>query len=673
VGARPGADGGQTDRVTDGQAAARAAEQALEPVAARAVAGGNPHHPAAHSSGLFGLALGALGIVFGDIGTSPLYAVQTVFSIDNNAVSPAPADVYGVVSLIFWSVTLVVTIKYVSFILRADNDGEGGIMALAALVRGVSGSIPRRAAIALGLGVLGASLFYGDSLITPAISVLSAVEGLEVARPDLAKAVLPIGIAILALLFVVQRWGTHLIGRFFGPVMVLWFVTLAALGVPHIVEHPGVLLGLSPTYIVSFVADHPYTAFLAMGAVVLVITGAEALYADMGHFGRRPIRVAWFVLVWPALILNYLGQAALILDDPGAIANPFYLLAPSWARLPLVVLATAATVIASQAVISGAFSVSRQAVRLGYLPHLTVRHTSTRESGQIYVPAVNWLLFGGVLVLIVMFRSSSSLATAYGLAVTGTLLLTTTLFLIYAATAWEWARWKLAVAAVVFGGVELTFLGANLTKVVHGGWLPLLIAAIVVTVMTTWQRGRRIVTARRVDMEGPLPDFVEQVNASRIARVPGTAVFPHPTKQTAPLALRANVEFNHVLHERVVIVTVVSENVPHVPPGERLAIDQLGHTADGIVHLSARFGFQDEQDIPRVLREAHGLSDELDLDPDTAFYFLSRITIERCHNPGMSTWRKRMFIGMSHNAATPAAYFNLPLDRTVVMGARIEL
>jgi KUP system potassium uptake protein len=659
--------------VTDDQAEAGAVGHASVPAPAGGTAGGNPHHPAAHSSGLFGLALGALGIVFGDIGTSPLYAVQTVFSIDNNAVSPAPADVYGVVSLIFWSVTVVVTIKYVSFILRADNDGEGGIMALAALVRSVSANSTRRAAIALALGVLGASLFYGDSLITPAISVLSAVEGLEVARPDLAQAVLPIGIAILTLLFVVQRWGTHLIGRLFGPVMVLWFVTIAVLGVPHILAHPGVLRGLSPTYIVSFVAGHPFTAFLAMGAVVLVITGAEALYADMGHFGRLPIRVAWFILVWPALVLNYLGQAALILNDPGAVANPFYLLAPDWARLPLVILATAATVIASQAVISGAFSVSRQAVRLGFLPHLTVRHTSTRESGQIYVPAVNWLLFGGVLVLIVAFRSSSRLATAYGLAVTGTLLLTTALFLIYAATAWQWARWKLVLAAVVFGGIELTFLAANLTKIVHGGWLPLVIAAVVVTVMTTWQRGRRIVTARRVDVEGPLPEFIDKLNAERIARVPGTAVFPHPTKETTPLALRANVEFNHVVHERVVIVSVVSETVPHVPMGERLTIDQLGHTADGIVHLSVRFGFQDEQDIPEVLREARGLSDELDLDPDAASYFLSRITIERGRQPGMTTWRKRLFIGLSHNAATPATYFKLPLDRTVVMGSRIEL
>jgi KUP system potassium uptake protein len=635
---------------------------------------GNPHHPGAHGrGGLFGMALGALGVVFGDIGTSPLYALQTVFSIDGNAVKPTPSDVYGVVSLVFWSVTLVVTVKYVSFVLRADNDGEGGIMALAALVRKVSASRPRRAALALGLGVLGAALFYGDSLITPAISVLSAVEGLEVARPDLAGAVLPIGVVILAVLFLVQRWGTHLVGRLFGPVMVLWFGTLIVLGLPHILAQPGVLLGLSPTYVFSFVADHPLTAFLAMGAVVLSITGAEALYADMGHFGRRPIRVSWFALVWPALIVNYLGQAALILTDPRAVANPFYLLAPQWAQLPLVVLATAATVIASQAVISGAFSMSRQAVRLGYLPQLTVRHTSRQESGQIYLPAVNWLLFGGVLVLILAFGSSAKLATAYGLAVTGTLMLTTTLFLLYASTEWHWPRWQLILTGVVFGGVELTFFAANLTKVVHGGWLPLLIAAIVVTVMSTWQRGRRIVTARREEAEGPLDEFVREVRDQQLTRVPGTAVFPHPGNETAPLALRANVDFNHVLHERVVIVTVRPENVPHVPFGERLSVDDLGYSDDGIVHLSARFGFQDDQDIPKLLRLAVGLADELRVEPETASYFLSRMTIELGNQPGLHQWRKRLFIGLAHNAATPSAYFKLPLDRTVVMGSRIEL
>jgi KUP system potassium uptake protein len=659
--------------VTDAGTTAASAGREEQPPPDRAPGGALRDHPAAHSGGLFGLALGALGVVFGDIGTSPLYAVQTVFAIDGGAVKPTVSDVYGVVSLIFWSITIVVSIKYVSFILRADNDGEGGIMALAALVRAVSGATARRARFALALGVLGASLFYGDSLITPAISVLSAVEGLEVAQPELADAILPIGIVILAVLFAAQRFGTHRVGRLFGPVMVVWFVVLAVLGVPHIVERPGVLLGLSPTFAVSFVADHPFTAFIAMGAVVLVITGAEALYADMGHFGRRPIRVSWFAVVFPALILNYLGQAALILGNPSAVSNPFYLLAPSWARWPLVVLATMATVIASQAVISGAFSVSRQAVRLGYLPQLTVRQTSTIESGQIYVPAVNWLLFAGVLVLMLVFRSSDKLASAYGLAVTATLILTTTLFLMYAAIAWRWATWKLVLAGVVFGGVELTYLGANLIKIVEGGWLPLLVAALVVTVMTTWQRGRKIITARRVDVEGPLPEFVAELDKEDIPRVPGTAVFPHPTKLTAPLALRANVEFNHVLHERVVIVSVLAQNVPHVPPEDRLEIDDLGDPDDGIVHLAVRFGFQDEQDIPAVLRQAGGVAPGLDIDPDTAYFFLSRMTIERGGEPGMSGWRKRMFIGLSHNAANPAAYFCLPVDRTVIMGSRIEL
>jgi KUP system potassium uptake protein len=393
----------------------------------------------------------------------------------------------------------------------------------------------------------------------------------------------------------------------------------------------------------------------------------------MGHFGKLPIRIAWFAVAFPALILNYLGQAALILNDPAAVANPFYLLAPGWARLPLVVLATCATVIASQAVISGAFSMSWQAVRLGYLPQLTVRHTSSRESGQIYVPVVNWLLFAGVLVLIAVFGSSQRLATAYGLAVTGTLLLTTSLFLTYAATAWHWARWKLALVAVVLGGLELTYLGANLVKIVSGGWLPLTIAAVMVTLMTTWQRGRRVITARRVDREGSLPEFVDKLHHLQLTRVPGLAVFPHPTKLTAPLALRANVEFNRVLHEQVVIVSVHSANVPHVPIDERITVDELGHAGDGIVHLSVRFGFQDDPDIPAVLRQAHDLAPGLDHPPGTASYFLSRITIERGREPGMSAWRKGLFIGLSHNAANPAVYFHLPVDRTVVMGSRIEL
>ncbi len=634
---------------------------------------GNPKHPAAHGAGMVGLALGALGIVFGDIGTSPLYALQTVFSIDNHAVKPTSRDVYGVTSMVFWSITIVVSVKYVIFVMRADNDGEGGVLALAALIRRLFASRGRRAGLVIVLGIFGGSLFFGDSVITPAISVLSAVEGIKVAAPSLSDLVLPLGAAILALLFAVQRWGTHRVGRMFGPVMLVWFVAIALCGLPQIARHPGVLQSLSPLYAVTFVVDHPYITFIAMGAVVLAITGAEALYADMGHFGRPPIRRAWFAVVFPALIVNYLGQSALILHQRSAIANPFYLLVPSWARIPMIVLATLATVIASQAVISGAYSVSRQAVRLGYLPQLTVRQTSTVESGQIYVPSVNALLFIGVLALMFGFRSSAHLATAYGVAVTGTLIITTTLFLIVAAISWKWQWWKLLIAGVVFGGLEVTFFAANLTKVVHGGWLPLLIALAIFTVMTTWQRGREVVTTRRTEMEGPLDKFVEHIHQHEVRRVPGTAVFPHPTRDTTPLALRANVRFNHIMHERVIIVLVQPETVPHVPLAQRLHIDDLGYADDGIVHLTVRYGFQDEQDIPATLRQARKRGGELDVDPATATYFLSRVTLHRGDSRAMPRWRKRLFIGLAHNAANPAEYFHLPDDRTVVVGNHLEL
>jgi KUP system potassium uptake protein len=634
---------------------------------------GRRAHPAAHGAGIVGLAVGALGVVFGDIGTSPLYALQTVFALDGHAVKPSPSDVYGVISLIFWSITLVVSVKYVVFVLRADNDGEGGVMALAALARQMTAGRPRLIAVSLLLAVVGASLFYGDSVITPAISVLSAMEGLEVASPDLKDAVLPIGIAVVAALFLVQRFGTHRVGKFFGPTMLLWFLVLAATGLPEIVRHPAILRALSPTYIVSFVADHPYLAFISLSAVVLAITGAEALYADMGHFGRKPIRRAWFLLAFPCLTLNYLGQGALVLHDKTAVTSPFFLLGPHWARIPLVVLATLATVIASQAVISGAYSVSRQAMRLGFLPHLTIRQTSTRESGQIYVPAVNWLLFGGVLVLMLTFRSSNKLAAAYGLADVGVFVTTTSLFLVVAATIWQWPRWRVVAFGVVFGSIELAYLGANLTKIPSGGWLPLLIATVLVIGMTTWQTGRRIVTARRNELEGPLQDFVDDLHELGLPRVPGTAVFPHPTKETTPLALRANVEFNHVLHEHVVVLSVRPQNVPHVPLDEQIDVDELRHTDDGIVHLAVRFGFQDDQDVPEALRRAQGMSEELDIDPSEALYFLSRLTIQRGNKPGIARWRKRLFIGLAHNAASPAAGFCLPEDRTVVMGAHLEL
>jgi KUP system potassium uptake protein len=620
------------------------------------------------------LVVAALGVVFGDIGTSPLYALQTVFTIDEGAVRPTPEDVYGVISLMFWSITLIVSVKYIGVVMRADNEGEGGVMALVALVRRLLGEGRSGARAIVALGVLGASLFYGDSLITPAISVLSAVEGLEVAAPSLAHLVLPVAVVILAALFAAQRVGTGRVGALFGPIMIVWFAVLAVAGIGGITRDPGVVRGLSPTYAAAFVVAHPYIAFVAIGAVVLVITGAEALYADMGHFGRPAIGRAWFLFVFPALTLNYLGQAALILDQPSAVENPFFLLLPAWARLPMVVLATAATVIASQAVISGAFSVTRQAVQLGFLPAQTVRQTSEHEGGQVYLPAVNGALFAGVLVLVLAFESSARLATAYGVAVTGALLIDTVLMLVVAKHLWHWKPWQLVLAAVVFGGVEAVYLTGNLVKVTRGGWLPLLVAATVFLVMTTWQRGRRIVTRNRQELEGSLQAFVDELHEHPIASVPGTAVFPHPTKDTAPLALRANVQHNRVRHEQVVIVSARAANVPYVDAVDRLHVDDLGYDDDGIYHLTVRYGFSEPPDIPQALEQAR---DEGRLDPevdvDGASYFLSRASIRTTPAPGMPRWRKLLFVTLAHNAANPAEYFGLPADRTVVMGTHVDV
>lgn len=625
----------------------------------------------------FGLLLGALGVVYGDIGTSPLYALQTVFALDNGQVRPDAHDVYGVLSLVFWSITLVVSLKYVLFVMRADNDGEGGVMALAALARqALSGTGARRAAMVLTLGVLGAALFYGDSVITPAISVLSAIEGLEVTSPGLSHLVLPLAAAILTVLFAVQRFGTQRVGGLFGPVMVVWFAVIGVAGLRGVIASPGILRGLSPSYAVVFLVDRPVTAFVAMGAVVLAITGAEALYADMGHFGAAPIRRAWFALVFPALTLNYLAQGALILRDPTSRANPFFLLLPQWARLPMVVLATVATVIASQAVISGAYSMTRQALRLGFLPHLRIRQTSEEHEGQIYLPAVNAGLFVAVLVVTFAFGSSTRLATAYGVAVTGTFLITTTLLLVVARTRWHWPTWRLALVAVAFGLAELTYFAANLTKVAHGGWLTLLIAAVMFLVMMTWQRGRELVTACRIEREGPLADFLADLYRHEPVRVPGIAVFPHPNTDTTPLALRANLELNHVLHQRVVIISGRTTNVPHVPWSERLTTAPLGAARDGITHIEATFGFQDRTDFPEVLRRAAAADPDLlgpDGDPEQASYFLSRITLHRTRRPGMARWRKNLFIAMAHNAASQAEFLRLPADRTIVLSAEVPL
>jgi KUP system potassium uptake protein len=622
------------------------------------------------------LALAALGVVFGDIGTSPLYALRTVFTIDNGAVSVNKEDVYGVISMMFWAITIVVSIKYVLILMRADNNGEGGVMALAALARRLYANRAGGTTIFLVIGIVGVSLFYGDSLITPAVSVLSAVEGLQTAAPSIGHLVVPIAAVILILLFFVQRYGTGRVGSLFGPVMLLWFVVIAAAGIPMIVRHPDVLLGLSPTWAISFLIAHPFTTFVAIGAVVLVITGAEALYADMGHFGRTPIMRAWFFIVFPALVLNYLGQAALVLDDPSATKDPFFLLFPPGLQLPVVILATAATVIASQAVISGAFSLTRQAVQLGLLPPLTIRQTSKREGGQIYLPAVNLLLFIGVMAIMLTFRSSAALTTAYGVSVTGALVVDTILLLLVARPLWHWKLWKLIVAAVVFGGLELTFLAGNLSKIIHGGWVPLLIATAVIVLMTTWRRGRQLVQEDRREREGPLDLFIEKINTKKVPRVKGIAVFPHPNKETTPLALRANVEHNHIVHQHVIIVSVLTENVPHVTRSKAFSADDLGYADDGIEHITIRFGFSDDQDLPRALRAAC-LAEVLHLDPaeiKTASYFISRggIRITK-RGKGMAGWRKKLFVGIAHNAADPAARFTLPPQRTVTMGSDVEI
>jgi len=629
--------------------------------------------PGHAKAGMAALTFGALGIVFGDIGTSPLYALQTVFTHDNHAVPTTDAAVYGVVSLVFWTITLIVSIKYVTFIMRADNEGEGGIMALIALIRNAPAQRRVAAALLVALGIFGASLFYGDGMITPAISVLSAVEGLKVIDSGLKDLVVPITLTILTALFAIQRLGTHVVGRAFGPVMALWFAVLAVMGASEVVRHPGILRALSPSYGAEFLFDHGGTAFVALGSVVLTITGAEALYADMGHFGRPPIRRAWFLLVFPSLVLNYMGQGALIVRDPSAVENPFFLLAPEWSRIPMVMLATAATVIASQAVISGAFSVTRQAVRLGFLPRLTIRHTSAQEIGQVYVPAVNWLIFVAVIALVLGFRSSAHLASAYGVAVTGTLAIDTLLFFYVVRNLWRKPLWLSVIGCLSFLLVDLTFFTANLTKIFHGGWFPLTIALVIYVILTTWQRGREIVTRNRVEEEGPLRAFVKELRDLDPARAPGTGVFLNANPETTPLAMRAAVEHLNALPESVVIVSLQVTNQPHVPIEERLEIDDLGYRDDGILHITARHGFQDETHVPKIIQAAARRPIECDIQLDRLSYFVSRITIVASDSPEMARWRKKLFLGIARNAGNPVDYFALPEEQTVVFGSLIPL
>ncbi|MEV6923272.1 KUP/HAK/KT family potassium transporter [Dactylosporangium sp. NPDC051485] len=635
------------------------------------------HGTAARDTARLALVVGALGVVFGDIGTSPIYTLQTVFApTDPHPVPVSPDNVFGVVSLVFWSVMIIVTVTYVLLAMRADNDGEGGIMALITLLRRRSGRQGRRAAAALAaLGIFGAALFLGDSMITPAISVLSAVEGLKTVEPSLAGAVVPITAVIILILFLVQRRGTAAVGRVFGPVMILWFVVIGACGIAGITRYPEILKALSPTYAIGFLAGHFGAAFFSLAAVVLAVTGAEALYADMGHFGRRSITRAWLWLVFPACVLSYLGQGALILKDPANIEGPFFLLVPGWGRLPLVVLATAATVIAAQAVITGAYSVAAQAAELGYLPRLRVAHTSESQIGQIYVPWINWLLLVSVLTLVFAFRSSVALAFAFGMAVTGTITITTLLFFYIAARRWRIPRWLLIAAAAALLAVDLLFVAANLTKFVHGAWLPLLIGLTAFTVMTTWQQGRRIVTAERQQEEGSLREFVDELRADRfrLARVPGTAIFLNRGKDTTPLAMRANVEHNHVRHEHVLILALQTEPVPRVPPADRITVDNLGYGDDGIIHVTIRFGYMDTPDVPAALRLLDPATTEGPLQLDTASYFLSKIDLRRGDRPTMPGWRKRLFIATSYITADAAEHFGLPRDRTVIMGSHIEV
>ena len=623
------------------------------------------------------LAVGALGVVFGDIGTSPLYAVQTVFTpSDPHAVVASSQSVLGVISLIFWSLTIIVTVTYVMLVMRADNDGEGGIMALIALIRRRQVPGGRRTKIVLAAaGVFGASLFFGDSMITPAISVLSAVEGLKVAAPSVQHLVVPITAAIIVVLFLVQHFGTGAVGRLFGPVMALWFLTIGACGVRGVARHPEILKALSPTYALGFLTGHFAIAFFALAAVVLAVTGAEALYADMGHFGRRPITRVWLILVFPACMLSYLGQGALILGSPAkSIGSPFFLLVPGWGQLPMVFLATVATVIASQAVITGTFSVAQQASKLGYLPRVRIAHTSERTIGQIYVPWINWLLLISVLALVFAFRTSSALAYAYGMAVTGTITITTLLFFYVARYQWRKPLWMIATGAGALLLVDGLFFAANLTKFRHGGWLPLLVGVVTFTVLTTWQRGRKLVTRRRELEEGSLVAFVESLYAKSppLLRVPGTAVFLHRGKTTTPLAMRANVEHNHILHEHVIILGLETMPCPHVPSAERLVVNDLGYRDDGICHVEARLGYMDEPNIPAIIDLAREAGLEMPIAGEVS-YFLSTIELHAGNAPGMSRWRKRLFLATAEITADAAEYFCLPLERTLIMGSRVEL
>ncbi len=615
---------------------------------------------------LAALTLAAIGVVYGDIGTSPLYALKEVFA--HGHVPLSPENILGVLSLFFWTLTVVVSVKYVVLILRADNHGEGGLIAMLALASQAVKDRPELRARLLLVGIFGTAIFFGDGVITPAISVLSAVEGLEVAAPALHRFVVPLTLVVLTALFAAQRFGTAAVGRMFGPVTLLWFVALAVLGVPHIASYPQVLVALSPHHALGFLLAHPGIAFVALGSVVLCVTGAEALYADLGHFGKRPIRLAWFAVVMPALVLNYFGQGAMLLQHPENVKNPFYEMAPQWALFPLIGLATLATVIASQALITAAFSVTKQAIQLGYLPRLRIVHTSVRDTGQIYVPFVNWGLFGCVVFAVVMFGSSSALASAYGIAVTIDMTITTVMTFFVIRFGWKLPLPLCLAATGFFFVVDFTFFAANAVKVLDGGWFPLVIGAAMFTLMVTWKAGRRLMASRMREEAIDLQPFLESIFISPPLRVPGTAVFLSAEQGSTPFALLHNLKHNKVLHEHNLFVTVQHHEVPWIGFDKRCEIEPLGHDC---WQVTLHFGFKNDPDVPEALKLLKGRGVQLD-EMETS-YFLSRDTVIPTFGGGMALWREKLFASMHRNAAAAADFLHLPTNRIVELGTKVEI
>ncbi|WP_353166312.1 potassium transporter Kup [Acinetobacter sp.] len=622
----------------------------------------------AKKAALPAITLAALGVVFGDIGTSPLYALRQCFLTAHVAITEA--TVLGILSLIFWCMMLTISFKYVTVIMRADNNGEGGIMSLLALnLR--SNRIPENRKIFLiALGFIGASLFFGDGIITPAISVLSAIEGLSIATPMFNKWLMPLAIGILTALFLVQRHGTGTMGKFFGPITLTWFASIGLIGIHSISQTPYVLSMLSPHWALNFIFHQPFVAFLTMGAVILTVTGGEALYADMGHFGRLPIRLGWFIIVLPCLLLNYAGQGALLLRDPSAIENPFYLLVPEWGLYPMIALATAAAVIASQAVITGVFSMANQAIQLRYLPRLTVHHTSDVEQGQIYLPFINWILFVSILLLIVIFQNSANLANAYGVAVTMTMLCDTILIAILAYGFWRWPKWKVALFAVPFLVIDSVFIGSTSLKIISGGWVPILIGAIVFTILMTWKTGREIVFNRLEKDALPLDLFIKSVSLSDETQfVPGQAIFLTGNPNIVPHAMLHNIKHNKVLHERNIMVTVITRDVPYVPDQERIRVEVLD---DRFQRVFVYYGFKDQPDIPNALELAYKQL-EVEFDMMHISFFISRDRLIHTVGEGMAPWREKLFISMQRNTSPVSDFYQIPPNRVVEMGSQIEI